>query len=70
MPSVSFVLMRNPEGKIPLGRPRRRREDGMRMDLSETGWGSVGWIQLVQDRDKWRAVVSTVMNLWVQSLSS
>jgi hypothetical protein len=70
IPSVSFVLMRNPEGKRPLGRSRRRRESGMRMDLSETGWGSVGWIQLAQDRDRWQAVVSKVMNLPVQSLSS
>jgi hypothetical protein len=46
-------------------RPRRRWEDGIRMDLRETGWRSVDWIQLAQDRDRWRAVVNTVMNLRV-----
>jgi hypothetical protein len=57
--------VRKPEGKKPLGRPRRRWEDGIRMDLRETGWRSVEWIQLARDRDQWRALVSTVMNLWV-----
>jgi hypothetical protein len=52
--------------KIPLGRPRRRWEDGIRMDLREIGWGGgVEWIHLAQDRDRWRAVVSAVMNLRV-----
>jgi hypothetical protein len=59
------VLMGKPEGKKPLGRPSRRWEDGIRMDLREIGWGSVDWIQLSQDRDQWRAVVNTVMNLRV-----
>jgi hypothetical protein len=59
------VLVGNPEGKRPLGRPRRRWEDGIRIDLRETGLGSVDWMQLAQDRDRWRAVVSAVMNLWV-----
>jgi hypothetical protein len=54
-----------PDGKIPLGRPRRRWEDGVRVDLREIGWGSVEWIQLAQDRDRWQAVVNTVMNLRV-----
>jgi hypothetical protein len=54
-----------PEGKRPLGRPRRKREDGIRMDLRENGWGSVEWIQLAPDRDRWRAVVNTVMKLRV-----
>jgi hypothetical protein len=45
--------------------PRRRWEDEIRMDLRETGWGSVDWIQLSQDRDRWRALVNTVMNLRV-----
>jgi hypothetical protein len=48
---VYRVLMGKPEGKRPLGRPRRRWEDGIRMDLREIGWGSVGWIQLTQDKD-------------------
>jgi hypothetical protein len=57
------VLMGNPEGKTPLGRPRRRWEDGIRVDLREIDRGSVDWIQLAQDRDRWRALVNTVMNL-------
>jgi hypothetical protein len=63
--NVYRVLMGNPEGKRPLGRPRRRWEDGIRMDLREIGWGSVDWIQLAQDMDRWRALVNTVMNLRV-----
>jgi hypothetical protein len=59
------VLVGKPEGKRPLGRPRRRWEDGMRMDLREIGLGFVDWIRLAQDRDRWRAVVSAVMNLRV-----
>jgi hypothetical protein len=54
-----------PEGKIPLGRPRRSWEDGIIMDLRETGLGFVDWIRLAQDRDRWRAVMSAVMNLLV-----
>jgi hypothetical protein len=63
--NVYKVLMGKPEGKRPLGRTRHRREDAIRMDLRETGWGSVDWIQLAQDRDRWRALVNTVMNLRV-----
>jgi hypothetical protein len=59
------VFMGKPEGKRPLGRPRRRWEDGIRMDVREIGWGSVDWIQLAQDWDLWRALVNTVMNLRV-----
>jgi hypothetical protein len=62
---VYKVLMGKPEGKKPLGRSRCRWEDGIRMDLREIGWGSVEWIHLAQDRDRWRAVVNTVMNLRV-----
>jgi hypothetical protein len=62
---VYKVLMGKPEGKKSLGRPRRRWEDGIRMDLRGIGWGSVDWMQLAQDRDRWRAVVSAVMNLRV-----
>jgi hypothetical protein len=51
-----------PEGRQPLGRPRRRWEDNMKMDLQEVGWG-MDWIELAQDRDRWRAVVNAVMNL-------
>jgi hypothetical protein len=49
----------------PLGRPRHRLKDGIRMDLRENGLGGVDWIPLAQDRDRWWAVVSAVMNLWV-----
>jgi hypothetical protein len=58
-------LMGKPEGKRPLGRPRRRWEDVIRMELRVIGWGSTDWIQLPQDRDRWRALVNTVMNLRV-----
>jgi hypothetical protein len=67
---VYRVLMVKPERKRPLGRPRHRWEDGIRMDLRETSWGSVDWIQWVQDRDRWRALVNTVMNLRVLALRS
>jgi hypothetical protein len=52
-----------PEGKKPSGRPRHRWEDGVRMDLREIGLRGVDWIRLAQDRDRWRALVSAVMNL-------
>jgi hypothetical protein len=61
--NVYKVLMLKLEGKRPLGRPRRRWKDGIRMDLGEIGWGSVEWTQLAQDRDQWRALLNTVMNL-------
>jgi hypothetical protein len=59
------VFMGKPEGKRPLGRPRRRLEDGIKIDLRKIGWGSVEWIQLAQDRDRWRVLVNTVINLLV-----
>jgi hypothetical protein len=62
---VYKVLVRKPEGKRPLGRPRRKWEDGIRMDLRDIGLGGVDWIRLSQGRDRWRAVVSAVMNLQV-----
>jgi hypothetical protein len=62
---VYRVLVEKPEGKIPLGRTRRRWEDNIKMDLPEVGCGGIDWIVLAQDRDKWRAIVNTVMNLWV-----
>jgi hypothetical protein len=58
-------LAGKPEGKRPLGRPRGRWEDNIRMDLREILWEGVDWIHLVQDRDQWRALVNTVMNLRV-----
>jgi hypothetical protein len=54
-----------PEGKEPLGRPRRRWVNNIKMDLREIGWGSMDWIDLAQDRYQWRALVNTVMNLRV-----
>jgi len=62
---VYRVLVGKPEGKRPLGRPRRRCVDNIRMDLQEVGCGYMDWIGLVQDRDSWRTLVSAVMNLLV-----
>jgi hypothetical protein len=58
-------LVGKSEGRRPLGRPRRRWEGGVRMDLRKIGLGGVDWIRLAEDRDRWRAVVSSVMNLRV-----
>jgi hypothetical protein len=58
---VYKVLVGKPDGKRPLEKQRRRWEDGIRMDLREIGWGSAKWIQLAQDRDRWRFLVNTVM---------
>jgi hypothetical protein len=60
------LLVGKPEGRRPLGSPRRRWVDDIRMDLVEVGWSDVGWIGLAQDRDRWRALVNSVLNLWVQ----
>jgi hypothetical protein len=59
------LLVGKPEVKKPLGRPRRSWVDNIRMDLGELGWGDVDWIDLAQDRDKRRAVVKQVMNVWI-----
>jgi hypothetical protein len=63
---VHRVLMGKLEGKRPLGRPRRRWEDNIKMDLQEVGRGCGDWMELSQDRDRWRALVSAVMNFRVQ----
>ena len=63
--SVYRVLVGKPEGKRPLGRPRRRREDNIKMDLQEVGWGGMDLIYMAQDRDWWWALVNVVMNLRV-----
>jgi hypothetical protein len=59
------LLVGKPGGKRPLGRPRRRSVDNIKMDLREIGWDGVVWIDLAQDRNQWRALVNTVMNLRV-----
>jgi hypothetical protein len=59
------LLVGKPEGKRPLGRPRRRWVDNIRMDLGKVGWGDVDWIGLAKDRKRWRAVVNSVLNLRV-----
>jgi hypothetical protein len=62
---VYWVLVGKPEGKIPLGRPRRRWKDNIKADLREVGCGGMDWIELAKDRDRWRALVTAVMNLQV-----
>jgi hypothetical protein len=59
------ILVGRPEGRRPLGRPRRRWEDNIKMDIREVGWEDMNWIDLAQDRDRWRALVNAVMNLRV-----
>jgi hypothetical protein len=62
---VHRLLVRKPEGKRPLGRPRRRWEDNIKMDLQEVGGGRGNWMELAQYRDRWRALVGTVRNIRV-----
>ena len=65
---VHRVLVGRPEGKRPLGRPRRRWEDNIKMDLQELGGCCEDWMELAQDRDRWRAFVGTVMNIRVPKM--
>jgi hypothetical protein len=65
MRGVYRVLVGKPEGKRPLGRPRLRWEDNIKIVLQEVGCGVVDWISLAEDRDRWQALVNAVMNLWV-----
>jgi hypothetical protein len=60
---VYRVLVGKPEGKRPLGRPRGRWKNNIKMDLQEAGCGNMDWIELAHDRDRWRALVNAVMNL-------
>ena len=60
--------MGKPEEKRPLGRPRRRWEDNIKMHIKEVGGGCEDWMELAQDRDRWRAIVITVMNIRVQKM--
>jgi hypothetical protein len=59
------ILVGRPEGRRPLGRPRRRWEGNIKMDLEEVAWEGVDWIDMAQDRDRWRALVNAVINLRV-----
>jgi hypothetical protein len=63
--NVFRILVGKPEGKRPLGRSRRRWVDNIKMDLREIGWDGMDWIDLAENRDQWRALVNTVMNLRV-----
>jgi hypothetical protein len=63
--NVCTVLVGKPQGKRPLGKCRRRREDNIKMDLREIEWEGVHWVHLAQDSDQWRVIVNTVMNLQV-----
>ena len=65
---VYRVLVGKPEGKRPMGRPRLRWKDNIKMDLQEVGGACRDWMDLAQDRDRWRALVSTVMNLRVPKM--
>jgi hypothetical protein len=63
--NANKILLGKSEHKKQVGRPRRRWEDNIRMDLREIGWEIVGWMHLAQGRDQWRAVVNTIMNFRV-----
>jgi hypothetical protein len=63
--NASMLSERKPKGRRPLGMPRRRWFDNIKMDLVEVGWGDVAWIGLAQDRDRWKAVVNWLLNLRV-----
>jgi hypothetical protein len=60
------ILVGKPEGQRPLGRPRRRWVDNIKVNFREIEWDGVDWIDMAKDRDQWRPLVNTVLNLWVQ----
>jgi hypothetical protein len=62
---VYRVLVGKPEGNRPFGRPRRRWEDNIKIDLQEVGYSCMDWIELAQDRKSWRALMNALMNFWV-----
>jgi hypothetical protein len=64
------ILVGKPEGKRPLGRPRRRWVNNIKMYPREIGWGGMDWIDLAQDRDQWRALVNTVMKLFINNFKT
>jgi hypothetical protein len=64
--NVYRLFMRKSEGRKPLGRPRHRWMNNIKMDLVDEGWGDVDWVGLAQDRDRWRALVNSVLNLRVR----
>jgi hypothetical protein len=61
--NVTRILVGKPEGKRPQGRPRRRRVDNIKLERREIGWDGVDWIDMAEDRDQWRALVNTVLNV-------
>jgi hypothetical protein len=63
--NADMIFVGKPEGKRPLGRPRRRWVNNIKLDLREIGWDGADWMDMAQDRDQWRAFVKTVLNLWV-----
>ena len=63
--AIYRVWVGKPEGKRPLGRPRHGWEDNIKVDLQEVGCGSMDWVELAQDRDRWQALVNALMNFWV-----
>jgi hypothetical protein len=63
--NTNRILVGNPEGKRPLGRPRHRWVDNVKMDLREIGWGGMDWIDLAEDRVQWRGLVNMIMSFWV-----
>jgi hypothetical protein len=65
MRNAYSILLGKPEGRRPLGKPRRRWVDNIKIDLRDIGWDGVDWVDLAQDRGQWRAFVNTAMNLWV-----